>query len=125
MHEGFKHFLIPVLPYTLLYKYRPHGGSDGASTRRVIEVLLIRNPDHAKKYEKEERESRRLHGNNVSCDDSPGGATHSQTSEQKVKLKLGKGKKQPTNAVDTTFKARCTSLDVPEILRARLIGSPA
>lgn len=26
---------------------------------------------------------------------------------QKAKLKLGKGKQQPTNAIDTSFKARC------------------
>lgn len=27
---------------------------------------------------------------------------------QKVKTKLGKGKKVPSNATDTSFKARCT-----------------
>jgi len=32
--------------------------------------------------------------------------------EQKAKFKLGKGKKQPTNAVDTSFKARCASFDL-------------
>ena len=30
------------------------------------------------------------------------------TPEQKAKLKLGKGKKQPSNATDTSFKARST-----------------
>jgi len=34
-------------------------------------------------------------------------ATYPLLLGQKAKLKLGKGKKQPTNAVDTTFKARC------------------
>jgi pre-rRNA-processing protein IPI1 len=35
-----------------------------------------------------------------------------RTSPQKAKLKLGKGKKAPSNATDTSFKARCEGIAI-------------
>jgi len=93
--------------------------SSEALIRMMIEAFLIRNLYHAKKHEKEKRESCGFF-----CKEFPSSFClrhHLTTGSagQKAKLKLGKGKKQPTNAVDTTFKARCPSFNMLAILCVR------
>jgi type IV secretory pathway VirB4 component len=57
---------------------------------------------HAKEFKKEKREGSRLLSEFCSS-----GSFHSLNSTtQKAKLKLGKGKQLPSNVVDTSFKAR-------------------